>query len=398
MVGTDMLSEHSRGRGFNIEALSVKELKAVIVRAGLSYNDCVEKVDLIARARQAERETAIAPASRGSLAPETVNTASVANHCQPVVPQVIARTRPVRILALHGFNGSGHSLQRSLRWHQRLMGDTVLWFCPDAPAPCASWEFLEVESTRDLHNIDWLYERSRNQATVLAYLRGIWIRDGPFDGIAGYSQGATVAARFAADAPTSTFPTVRFAILGAGTAGWVAAINEERVPSNACSVPSLHFYGAGDRNTPPELSEQLAAFFHAPRRHPHSGRHVFMPRTAAAVRDLADLLREHADLPSPAWRPADGIELCCDCTEVARHPRYWSGEAYCTTCWARWEGRQNHHAVPGMQDGRTFRHCATPSCGQFISAPGGSADEGTSGRRSYCSACWAEWHQNHRRT
>jgi tetratricopeptide (TPR) repeat protein len=46
-------AERNSGRDEDIEAMSVKELRAHIVSAGLSFTDCIEKSDLVARAKEA---------------------------------------------------------------------------------------------------------------------------------------------------------------------------------------------------------------------------------------------------------------------------------------------------------------------------------------------------------
>ena len=45
----------------DVEAMSIKEMKALITKAGLSHADCFEKSDLRQRAREALAKTASAP-------------------------------------------------------------------------------------------------------------------------------------------------------------------------------------------------------------------------------------------------------------------------------------------------------------------------------------------------
>ena len=57
---------------------------------------------------------------------------------------------------------------------------------------------------------------ARSEATP--YQKEVWERDGPFDGILGYSQGAAVAAALAARSALGRFPSIAFVILYAGDA------------------------------------------------------------------------------------------------------------------------------------------------------------------------------------
>ena len=45
----------------DVQSMSVKELKALIKRAGLSFQDCFEKADLRTRAKEAAQKLAAAP-------------------------------------------------------------------------------------------------------------------------------------------------------------------------------------------------------------------------------------------------------------------------------------------------------------------------------------------------
>ncbi len=97
-------------------------------------------------------------------------------------------------------------------------------------------------------------------------------REGPFDGVFGFSQGATLAGLLVAlgAAPTLGFG---FAIL----VGGFASADPEHVPlyrADAFQVPSLHIVGRADNVVPPERSRALARSFHEPLILEHEGGHI----------------------------------------------------------------------------------------------------------------------------
>jgi predicted esterase len=102
-------------------------------------------------------------------------------------------------------------------------------------------------------------------------------REGPFDGVLGFSQGATVAALLCMRRPHA----FRFAVLISGFVPhdprWAAHFQPEVV-----ALPSLHCFGEADRSVPEERSRLLASSFAsaASVQHVHAGGHA-IPSDAA---------------------------------------------------------------------------------------------------------------------
>ena len=124
-------------------------------------------------------------------------------------------------------------------------------------------------------------------------------QEGPFDGVLGFSQGATIAAYCCLHPELCTTP-FRFAIIFSAFA--------PRDPSfdlggcAAQSLPTFHCFGLNDPSVPPESSRRVAAHFDqaskAAIRHEHDGGHG-VPSDANLRAALKAFISECMDGASP---------------------------------------------------------------------------------------------------
>ncbi len=138
----------------------------------------------------------------------------------------------------------------------------------------------------------------------LEHLESVCKTQGPFDGVLGFSQGATLAALLC----LRRLHPFRFAILIAGFVPrdplWAAAFEP-----NACALPSFHIYGTSDESVPPDRALALASCFgeagvRTARLHEHTGGHV-VPTPDAGLRSaLKEFVRAQA-APSAGGAAAD---------------------------------------------------------------------------------------------
>ena len=128
-------------------------------------------------------------------------------------------------------------------------------------------------------------------------------REGPFDGVLGFSQGATLAGLLVALAASSSadvstaFPQFGFAILVGGFAS-AAPEHAALYRADSLRIPSLHLIGLTDNVVPPQRSRALAASFHEPLLVEHPGGHV-VPGSAD-VRDVTLRFLRERRARSPA--------------------------------------------------------------------------------------------------
>ncbi|KAK3278159.1 hypothetical protein CYMTET_13886 [Cymbomonas tetramitiformis] len=94
---------------------------------------------------------------------------------------------------------------------------------------------------------------------------------GPFDGVLGFSQGASVAALLLAQ---NRLPTVKFAILISGFLPVDAELRKFVTHPGAIRIPSLHVIGENDTLVPRDRTQELENIFECPCVFAHDGRHM----------------------------------------------------------------------------------------------------------------------------
>ena len=195
-------------------------------------------------------------------------------------------TAKLRILALHGFRGSGAALRRQMRAFSAGIATDAEFVFVDAPARADGgvgwWRALEEDGK---HGVP--VKRYDGWATSRDFIAEYCNREGPFDGVFGFSQGATLAALLVA---LGAAPTFGFAIL----VGGFASVDPEHATlyrAGACHVPSVHIIGLTDAVVPPQRSRALAESFREPLILEHEGGHV-VPATAGVLEGTLGFLRK----------------------------------------------------------------------------------------------------------
>ncbi|KAI8972494.1 serine hydrolase FSH [Pilobolus umbonatus] len=137
------------------------------------------------------------------------------------------------------------------------------------------------------------------------YIKDVLIKEGPFDGILGFSQGAGFAAlltKLMEDRsdlpdiipPTFEHPPFRFAIIVAGfNAKYQTATKELLEKKSAVKTPSLHYIGDTDTLISPETMLSLTAAFEKPTVFRHPGGH-YLPYTSDSKEAFNKFIRQFA--------------------------------------------------------------------------------------------------------
>lgn len=120
-------------------------------------------------------------------------------------------------------------------------------------------------------------------------------KQGPFDGLLGFSQGAALAALVCAlgQADDPRFPLPRFIILVSGFCPRGLGL-QESILQGPLSMPSLHVFGDTDRVIPSQESMQLASRFTGSITLTHSGGH-FIPAAAPQRQAYLKFLDQFAE-------------------------------------------------------------------------------------------------------
>lgn len=203
----------------------------------------------------------------------------------------------IRILVLHGYRQSGDIFWKRIGFLRKHFGNKIELVCPTAPLVYGPGEYMWWRASDD-------GKKYEGVADAIKYLNQIEERDGPFDGVVGFSQGAAVAATLcalqhhathengvAAEALLDTgLPSIntklKFAIM---VGGFIPRDEMMRsvlfTKEQSISVPSLHVIGEADTIVLPEKSSDLRSLFQNPQSYEHPSGH-----TIPSTRDCRDTL------------------------------------------------------------------------------------------------------------
>lgn len=166
------------------------------------------------------------------------------NHNAPV--------KKPRFLCLHGFRTSAEILKKQVgKWPQSVLDQIDLVFL-DGPFPAHGKS--DVEGVFDPPYYEWFqfnkeFTEYTNFEEGLQYIEDFMIKNGPFDGLLGFSQGAILSAGLpglqAKGVALTKVPKIKFLII-IGGAKFKSPTVAEKAYSSPIQCPSLHFLGEMD--------------------------------------------------------------------------------------------------------------------------------------------------------
>eukprot|EP00746_Dinoflagellata_sp_MGD_P024599 gnl/MRDRNA2_/MRDRNA2_157785_c0_seq1.p1 gnl/MRDRNA2_/MRDRNA2_157785_c0~~gnl/MRDRNA2_/MRDRNA2_157785_c0_seq1.p1 ORF type:complete len:367 (+),score=65.44 gnl/MRDRNA2_/MRDRNA2_157785_c0_seq1:136-1236(+) len=289
----------------------------------------------------------------------------------------------MHILVLHGYSGNAIHQERRDRQMQKLFRPLDVHFhYIDAPNQIPP--FSEDLSERRFSW--WSLRKPGSWERTVAYLAYICERDGPFDGILGFSQGAATAGQILAWKAAGSFVhDLKFAILVGGYLSKYPDLNEllltlpskemkryniqsrwrktevvSQIPEveRHFDLPTLHLCGDRDRVTPPSMNLKMSALFKSPTVVHHSGGH-YLPFDEVCMRAIVQFLKRFSKSGSTLSQSIEitpQMQLCQSCSmwqdpqgvggEVDRQTGRW----YCVSCWNAWHSRQDDFGSEMPQD------------------------------------------------
>ncbi|XP_010530093.1 PREDICTED: esterase OVCA2-like isoform X2 [Tarenaya hassleriana] len=157
-----------------------------------------------------------------------------------------------RLLCLHGFRTSGEIMKKQIqKWPESVLDRLDLVFL-DAPFPSQGKSV--VEAIFDPPYYEWFqtnkeFNEYTNFEKCLEYIEDYIIKHGPFDGFAGFSQGAILSGGLpglqAAGIALRKVPKIKFLII-IGGGKFKSPSVAEKAYSSLIEIPSLHFLGEKD--------------------------------------------------------------------------------------------------------------------------------------------------------
>lgn len=176
-----------------------------------------------------------------------------------------------KILMLHGLAQSGdyfHSKTKGFRTELEKLGFTFYYATAPNRYPAADLPDFESDVTSaDNQILAWLQNDPINKTyflpqTTVNYLREIILKEGPFAGVLGFSQGAGLLGYLATDFNhllNLTFeqqPKLKFIILVSGFR-FKPEIYQKQYDEHPITIPSLHVQGELDTISEPEKVQAL---------------------------------------------------------------------------------------------------------------------------------------------
>ncbi|KAL1196400.1 Rhodanese-like domain-containing protein 6 [Cardamine amara subsp. amara] len=196
-----------------------------------------------------------------------------------------------RILCFHGFRTSGLILRSLIgKWPDSILRNLDLDFL-DGPFPATGKS--DIERLFDPPYYEWYqvskgFKEYMNFEECLAYIEDYMIKNGPFDGLLGFSQGAFLTAAIPGMQEKGTalakVPKVKFLVIISGAKIPGIVFGQPKVAAAAFSsplrCPSLHFIG--ERDYLKTHGEVLVESFVEPVVIHHSGGHAIPKLDALA--------------------------------------------------------------------------------------------------------------------
>jgi len=168
---------------------------------------------------------------------------------------------PQRILCLHGKGELGSAFLDTFSALREATSSAAEWQAIDAPHAISggrAWWLLAPGER------SFTAESYIGDDVSIAAIDTAW-KDGSFDGIMGFSQGAMLAAIIVARAALAPdnqdIARPRFALLygSAWPKPWGPVLSRVHTEAAGRVPPSLHILGRADRTNPPEQGAQVAA-------------------------------------------------------------------------------------------------------------------------------------------
>ncbi|GAV66798.1 FSH1 domain-containing protein [Cephalotus follicularis] len=161
--------------------------------------------------------------------------------------------RKPKILCLHGFRTSGEIMKKQVvgKWPVSVIEKLDLVF-PDGPFPARGTS--DVEGIFDPPYYEWFqfnedFTQYTNFDECLAYIEDLMMKDGPFDGLLGFSQGAILSAALpglqSEGVALTKVPKIKFLVI-IGGAKLKSPSVAEKAYSSPIQIPSVHFLGETD--------------------------------------------------------------------------------------------------------------------------------------------------------
>lgn len=207
----------------------------------------------------------------------------------------------LRVLCVHGYRQNDQMFREKTGAFRKLVKGIVDFVFVVAPHVVPEPENLARDAR--MQERGWWFSRANQSYNAtdatdfclgyedsLEVLDECFEREGPFDGVLSFSQGASLVSLLAAGKlkDPSSKVKFRFAILVSGFKSALTA--HQNAYTSAIDCPSLHIFGDSDGVIPVHLSVDLAETFESAQTFRHSGGHYVLA-SAELKPTLVDFLK-----------------------------------------------------------------------------------------------------------
>jgi hypothetical protein len=209
--------------------------------------------------------------------------------------------RKLRILCLHGYRGSAETLQMQMRPLTQGLEPLAEFVCVDAPSLAIGdfgwWHAVsKVDDGLRHPGVDPPRMRYEGWLKTRTWLISLFQQNAPFDGVFGFSQGATVTSLLVGlrdPCEAEDRISFDFAMMVGGFASNDGSHADLYQRKSEYGLPSVHIIGGSDFVVPSSQSDRLASFFKDPLILRHSGGHV-IPSNPQVRNSVVAFLQERA--------------------------------------------------------------------------------------------------------
>nr|CAI5831627.1 unnamed protein product [Callosobruchus analis] len=198
-------------------------------------------------------------------------------------------SQKLKVLAIHGYRQNGETFRTKTGSFRKMVHKWAQFTYITAPH-----KVILVDEFKNyvLEQYGWFFNRDDNTfrgirkggpaigfEESVKLIEQIFVEEGPFDGLVGFSQGACFVGLLCdLQQRGLTKFNFSFAVLASGFKS--GSLPHLKYYSDRINLPSLHIFGENDKIIPTEMSEALSNSFEDPVIVRHPGGH-FLPASAA---------------------------------------------------------------------------------------------------------------------
>ena len=185
----------------------------------------------------------------------------------------------MKIIGLHGFQSSSEIFLKQTKYLRKFLDKDIKWYIPNAPNISSKEILPEIKNYFEPPYYQWYDKNNLNNGYdySINFLKSYNDIYGPFDGVIGFSQGASMAYVL------SSMTDVKFIIN-------ICGVNHPNLYNEKVNKVNLNIIGNKDPHK--ERSLLLSSYFNNPIIFFNNNKHVF-PYDTQTNKNIVDFINLH---------------------------------------------------------------------------------------------------------